>query len=189
MNLHLRKSTIAAGLACVLAGGAATAHAGGREGDVFYVDARVVRVQPQVRTVHVSTPERVCWNESEEYAVHERRSGSNASTVLGTRVGGAIGHNVAHGHGRGAATFAGAAIGALVGSDLGRRGRPAGRRVVTHERHCETRTHEHEEERITGYRVVYRYAGHRFVTHTDHDPGDTLRVRVHVAPIHYNDAD
>jgi len=187
--MNMRKLMTTAGLAGVLAVGAATARAGDRSGDAFYVNARVVDVQPDVRVVRVSTPDRVCWDEDVEHVVHDRRRGSNAPTVLGTLVGGAIGHNAARGHDRGAATFAGAALGALIGSDIGRQGRVEPRRVVTTERHCEVENHVHEEERITGYRVVYRYAGRTYVTHTDEDPGDTIRLRVHVAPIHYNDAD
>jgi hypothetical protein len=33
-----------------------------------------------------------------------------------------------------------------------------------------------------GYRVQYRYNGRLYWTQTDHDPGDTIEVRVSVAP-------
>jgi uncharacterized protein YcfJ len=36
----------------------------------------------------------------------------------------------------------------------------------------------HEEERILGYRVTYRYRGKLFTTRLAEPPGDRLRLRV-----------
>ena len=47
---------------------------------------------------------------------------------------------------------------------------------------CETRYREHREQRIDGYRVLYRYHGQKYMTEMPYDPGNKLRVRVDVRP-------
>ena len=47
---------------------------------------------------------------------------------------------------------------------------------------CETRYREHREERIDGYRVLYRYRGQKYMTEMPYDPGNRLRVRVDIRP-------
>jgi uncharacterized protein YcfJ len=41
----------------------------------------------------------------------------------------------------------------------------------------------HEEERIDGYHVTYRYKGEIFTTRLPYDPGDRLKVQVSVTPV------
>ena len=48
---------------------------------------------------------------------------------------------------------------------------------------CETRYREHREERIDGYRVLYRYRGQKYMTEMPYDPGNRLRVRVDIRPV------
>lgn len=151
-------------------------------GEVFYIDAPVVEVRPLIRIVEVSDPRRVCWDEEVERYVHEDRRGPSTGTVVGTVIGGAIGHNASSGRSRAAATAAGAVLGAVIGRDISRAHRGPPRRVITTERRCEVERNVHEEERIDGYRVFYRYAGRTFETRSDHDPGDTIRVRVRISP-------
>lgn len=182
--MNTRKGIIATALAGLLLTGTATARAGGHEGEAFYVDARVVEVEPLTRWVHVTTPREVCWDEDVERTVDRGHGGTSGSTLAGTLIGGAIGNRLGKGHGdRAAATIVGAAIGAAIGRDAAERAGQDRHRVVTRERRCETEQVTHEEERLMGYRVVYRYAGRTFVTRTDDDPGETIRVRVRVAPI------
>ena len=69
-----------------------------------------------------------------------------------------------------------AAIAASIGRDIRqqqRRWSPAQR--------CRTIREEGYRQRIDGYRVSYRYAGHRGSIYLDHDPGAWLPVRVLVA--------
>ena len=173
----------AAALAALLLAGPAVA---GRDGgESWYVEAPVVSVEPLVRYVRVSTPERHCWHEEVERHVRERGRGPRTETIVGALVGGAVGHNIGDGDHRVAGRVAGAILGAAIGRDIGAR-RDRTRRIVTTERVCEVDYVSREEERIDGYRVVYRYDGRRFVTRTQHDPGPTIRVRVRVAPVHYN---
>jgi uncharacterized protein YcfJ len=47
---------------------------------------------------------------------------------------------------------------------------------------CATTMQEHQEERIDGYRVVYRYHGQKYATEMPYDPGREIRVRVDIRP-------
>lgn len=155
---------------------------GRHAGEAFYVDAPVVEVRPLIRIVEVSDPHRVCWDEEVEHVVHDDRRGPSTGTVIGTVVGGAIGRNASKGRNRAAATAAGAVLGAVIGRDISRAHRGPPRRVISTERRCEVERNVREEERIEGYRVFYRYAGKTFETRTNRDPGETIRVRVQLAP-------
>ena len=182
--MNLRKSIMGIALLAVTLSTAAVA--GGSGPQSWFVEVPVEDVQPLVERVRVEEPERVCWDEEVERRVRRDGVGPSTSTVVGTIVGGAIGHNIASGRDRDAARIARAVIGAALGRDAAARNARS-RRVVTTERRCETQYVSYEEERISGYRVTYRYEGRRFVTRTERDPGDTIRLRVQVRPIHYND--
>ena len=174
---------IGSALCAALIASPAAAGVGKRSNRPFYDYAKVERVEPIVSVVRVSSPHRECWDE--EVTRYERRVGRSDSftpLVLGGIVGGVVGHQFGHGRGKDAMTVAGTLLGASVGRDVARR------RVVEEpytdvERRCRV-THEyHEEERVEGYRVTYRYRGHRFVKRMPSDPGDRVKVRVSVLPI------
>jgi uncharacterized protein YcfJ len=144
---------------------------------LFYDKARVVDVEPIMRVVRVPTEHRECWNEEvEDYGY---RTDPTAATVIGGIVGGVVGHGVVNGHGRTAATVAGTLVGAALGNSIGR---DSYRPHTATERRCRVSNDYYEEERISGYRVTYRYHGHHYVRRMDHDPGPYVRVRVRVVP-------
>jgi uncharacterized protein YcfJ len=145
-----------------------------------YDYARVVDVEPLVRRVRVTTPQRECWDETR---VDDRRGPrtSAGGAILGAVIGGVIGHQIGSGRGRDAATAAGAVIGAGVGARQGERNGNSPTREYTVER-CDTRYSDHWEERVDGYRVTYVYNGRRQVTQLPYKPGDRIRVRVDVSP-------
>ena len=137
--------------------------------------ARVLSAEPIIRYVTVSMPVRECWEDTEYYTVEQRPRGSAGSTLFGAIVGGVIGHQFGGGRGRDVATALGSVVGAAVGSDSARR-RAAydGYRTTSYSRpvqRCETVSKTHEEERIDGYNVVYKYRGQKYATTTRHDPG------------------
>jgi len=178
-----RVTTIAgAAVAAILFASAATA-AGRHGGQSYVITAPVVDVQPLVEVVQVSTPREVCRDERVEHYVEDRPRGPRTSTIVGTVLGAAIGNNVADSDDRSSARLAGALLGGAIGRDVGRRNADR-RKVVSYEQRCDVEHVTHEEERVSGYRVRYRHDGRTFVTHTDRDPGDTVRLRVSVAPIH-----
>lgn len=161
----------------------------GYSDDSYYVKAKVVHVKPIVKVVEVSTPERVCWNESVRHyrqpAGH--RAHSYGPALLGGVVGGVLGNQFGDGRERRIMTVAGALLGASVGHGVAkRRYQPSGRVYSTTERYCDVQNTVHEEERIDGYRVTYQYRGREFVTRTAVHPGRTLRVKVQVEPAAYN---
>lgn len=162
------------------------------EDDAYYVWAKVVDVEPIAHTVLVSTPNRVCWDETVRHVHHGRSRGHSATPALvGGLIGGVLGNRVVDGRGRGAATVVGALLGASVGNDYARGQHHAApsRTYYTTERRCETEHLVREEERIDGYRVTYKYKGRRFVTRSPVDPGERIRVRVQVEPVAYGAVD
>ncbi len=168
-------------LAATVIGLAATplyaAHHAHARSQVFYDRAKVEDVEPIVHVVRVPTEHRECWTEEVEGGRY--RTDPTAATVIGGIVGGVVGHGAVNGHGRTAATVAGTLVGAALGNSIGRD--YYGSRPAT-ERRCRVSNDYYEEERISGYRVTYRYHGHRYVRRMDHDPGAYVRVRVRVVP-------
>ena len=156
--------------------------------DGAYDYAKVVDVQPLMRRIRVTTPQRECWDETryDDRGLRAGTRGTTGGTLLGAVIGAAIGNQIGSGDGRRAATAAGAIIGAGVGRNQAeRRQGQAGAypppRAYTVER-CEVRYNEQWEERIDGYRVTYVYNGRRQVTELPYNPGDRIRVRVDVSP-------
>jgi uncharacterized protein YcfJ len=146
-----------------------------------YDYAKVISVDPIINYVNVSTPVRECWEEMEYYTVDHNRHNRRAGTLVGAVIGGVIGHQVGSGRGNDAATLAGTLIGAAIGNDAAsdRHGVETRSRPV---QRCETRYRQHQEERIDGYRVLYRYHGQKYLTEMPYDPGKRLRVRVDIRP-------
>ena len=156
--------------------------------NTYYDYAKVTHVQPITRIVQVSTPQEVCWNERVR-TVQDRRGyrqhRSFVPTVIGGLLGGVIGNQFGSGRGNTAMTGGGALLGASIGRDASvdrNRHQPATVSYTT-ERRCEIEQVFHEEERIDGYRVAYRFRGREYVTRTDTDPGNRIRVRVEVDPV------
>jgi len=69
-----------------------------------------------------------------------------------------------------------AVIAGRIGTDILRQ-----RRRWSLEGRCETVREQGYRQRIDGYRVTYRYAGHTSSTYLDHDPGERLPVRVGIS--------
>lgn len=146
-----------------------------------YDYAKVISVQPIVRYVTVQTPVRECWQDTEYYTTHHQRHATRRSTLVGAIIGGVIGHQFGSGHGKDAATAAGAMVGAAIGHDSAHRryGTVRNSRPV---QRCETQYRNHQEERIDGYNVVYRYHGQKYATRMPYDPGKRIKIRVDIRP-------
>jgi len=190
MNAKTRIAALA--VAAMLAGTSANALADhddrygytGRSARAQYDYAKVLSVEPIINYVNVSTPVRECWEETQYYSVDRRARSTGGATLVGAVIGGVIGHQFGSGSGNDAATVAGTLIGAAVGNDAARQryGDYGVERYARPVERCETRYREHREERIDGYRVVYRYHGQKYMTEMPYDPGDRIRVRVDVRP-------
>ncbi len=145
--------------------------------------AEVIESTPIYRTVEVSVPREECW--TEEVVSHRRpHSQSNTPAILGTIIGGALGNAVGHDKSN---KRVGAVVGAVLGHSIGRdivaassRGRVTEVETV---RQCETVYDSHDEERLLGYQVRYRYHDKDYSVRMDDDPGEFVRVRVDVQPV------
>jgi uncharacterized protein YcfJ len=166
-----------------------------------YDYARVIDVDPIVRHVRVTVPNRECWTETRYEEVesvrgggYDPRRGNAGSMILGGILGAAVGNQIGGGDGRRAATVAGAIIGSAIGHDVAdrRNARYGNRRSDTETRpyqaeRCDVRYDDTYEDRIDGYRVTYEYNGRRETIRLPYDPGDRIRVRVDVRPEHCDD--
>lgn len=151
-----------------------------RDGGGFFDYAEVVRVDPIVRHVRVSTPREECWDE--EVPVYRSEYRSATPMILGGIIGGVVGSTMGKGDGRTAATVAGTVLGGSVGRDVGHANqRPAESGTVLETR-CRQVADYREEERVEGYDVSYRYQGEEYRTRMPRDPGERVRVRVTVEP-------
>lgn len=128
--------------------------------------AQVLSATPIVEQVPVSR--QVCGNET----VYTGPRTSGGGAVLGAIAGGAAGNAIGGGSGRAAATAIGLIGGALLGNHIEGNGRPDYQNV----QRCGTQTVY--ENRTTGYDVIYEYAGRRYTTRTQYDPGRTINVSV-----------
>ena len=99
--------------------------------------------------------------------------------LTGFALGGAVGNRFGGGDGRAAATALGAIGGAILGNQIeGQAAAPH----VENVQNCQVQTTY--ENRTSGYTVVYEYAGRRYTTQTDTDPGAYVQVQVSpVSPV------
>lgn len=165
-------------LGCALAAGAATA--GPRVGSVVgtpsstssTVYAKVISATPVV--AQVAVPRQVCRDEL--YQEPARSSGAGA--LLGAIAGGVVGNAMGKGAGNVLATGAGVIGGAVLGDRIENDGRQGATRSV---RRCEQQA-SYENE-VVAYDVVYEYAGQRYSTQMDEEPGRTIPLQVTVNPV------
>ena len=122
-------------------------------------------------TQQVAVPQQVCGNET-IYSGGRPTTGGGA--VLGAIAGGAAGNAIGNGGGRAAATALGVIGGALLGNQI--ESGPPGYQNV---RRCTTETYY--DNRLVGYDVIYEYAGRRYTTRTQSDPGEWIPVTVQPA--------
>ena len=154
-----------------------------RAGDVSYEYATVVAADPIVKTVRVTTPRKECWEE-EVVLRRERYHDDGVGTVVGGIIGGAIGNAVGHKkRNKQVGAVVGAVLGATVGHAVSNQNRHSSVERRGTEEVCEVYHDYHEEERIVGYDVRYRYNEMTYATRTSRDPGDTLKIRVSVSPV------
>ena len=150
-----------------------------------YDRAEVVDVEPLYETVRFETPREQCHVERVPVRRHVQRR-SATPTIVGAIVGGALGNAVGHKkRNKQVGTVVGAVLGGSIGADIGRRNRERDYYdggAYTNQEVCRMVSEYHTEERVSGYRVTYRYAGALYMTRTQRDPGPTIPVRVHVSP-------
>ncbi len=159
--------------------------------------AKVVKVEPIIKEIRVSTPRRECWDEPlypERRRYHEgryyRSQYSPAGVVLGGIIGGVVGNQFGKGSGNVAATLAGGLLGASIahGSQAShsysRNYQARYYEEPSYRRACRRVRDYHTEERVTGYWVHFRYAGKTQVAYMPYKPGKTIKVGVNLRPVY-----
>lgn len=177
MNHRPALNTLLA-LGCALVTGAATA--GPRVGSVVgapsstssTVQAKVISATPVV--AQVAVPRQVCRDDF--YQEPARSSGAGA--LLGAIAGGVVGNALGKGAGNVLATGAGVIGGAVLGDRIENDGRQGTTRSV---RRCEQQASYQNE--VVAYDVVYEFAGQRYSTQMDEEPGRTIPLQVTVNPV------
>jgi uncharacterized protein YcfJ len=130
---------------------------------------RVLSVTPAVEDVAV--PRQVC----DIQPVVTQAAPSGLGAVAGAVAGGVVGNAIGGGSGRAAAT----ALGLFGGAVLGNQAEVNGSTRVQNMQSCSTQTAY--ERRTVGYDVTYEYAGRKYHTRMESDPGAYVPVEVGVA--------
>ena len=142
----------------------------------FEDTAKVVNVAPQYE--RVNQPRQECHTEYVNVQNQQRNSAGGG--IVGGLVGGLLGSQVGGGNGKTAATAVGAITGAIVGDRMDNQGN-----VVTNTQQpvnaC--RMVDNWQQRTNGYLVTYEYRGITQSAVLPYDPGQSLRLRVSLAPV------
>ncbi len=141
--------------------------------------------------------------ETVQYQAPPAASSSNtgAGAILGAIIGGVVGHQFGNSSGgRDRGTAAGAVVGGLIGNSIETTNRTASGNAPVYAGNVQTavvatepaaagtrsvercRTVSDTREQVSGYNVTYRYGSQTYTTRLPYDPGQTLKVRVNVAP-------
>jgi uncharacterized protein YcfJ len=115
----------------------------------------------------VAVPRQTCT--TSQPSVQATTSGSGA--IIGAIAGGVIGSQFGGRNDQGLATMAGVIGGAMLGNQVESQSTPS-RPETT----CSTQTVY--ENRLTGYQVVYEYAGKQYNVQLPQDPGPTIPLQV-----------
>jgi len=112
--------------------------------------------------------------------------GGVGAQILGGLIGGAIGNQFGGGRGKKALTITGALIGSSIArgssTERPRYERYGEYREIQPEYECHTATRTRQVTEVTGYDVTYRYNNSLHKRRMEHDPGDTLELRVRAVP-------
>ncbi len=178
----MNKTLIAVGIASLLSLSSMNSFAGKhhRHNNSFEDTARVVDVEPLYTNVRVASPYRDCYKQP-----HHRESNSQnqsyTGTIAGGIIGGVVGNQFGGGSGKKIMTAAGALLGGSVGRDLTYQNSS---HRNTYREQCHVSKRYHQEKRINGYLVTYKYKGQRYTTEMDQRPGKRIPVQVSVRPSH-----
>mgnify|MGYP001382819499 CR=1 FL=1 len=130
------------------------------------VTARVLSTTPILQQVPVN--KQICTEQP--VTVQGQKSGAGA--LMGSLAGGAIGNQIGDGTGRAVATMIGLVGGAVLGNNIEKDGPTETRMVQT----CTQQTTY--ESRVSGYQVLYEYAGRQYSVQTPVDPGPNIQLQI-----------
>lgn len=158
--------------------------------------ARVKNVTPEYQ--RVNTPQQDCRNEYIRDSGYDGYRGDRSTSdrsYTGTVVGGVAGALLGSRFGKGKGSTAATAVGAIAGAVIGDKVAANGGIFASNDSYRDRdhdyrgrevqrcRTVDHYENRLTGYRVVYEYAGRSYTTVMQNQPGRQIPVQVSVVPV------
>ena len=115
----------------------------------------------------VAVPRQTC----SQTPVAVQSPSSGAGALMGAIAGGVLGNQIGGGSGRALATVAGVMGGAIMGDRIENSGSQLQNQTT-----CSTQTVY--ENRLTGFNVVYEYAGKQYNVQLPQDPGPTIELQV-----------
>lgn len=115
----------------------------------------------------VAVPRQICT----QTPVAVQSTSSGAGALMGAIAGAAVGNQIGSGSGRALATMAGVMGGAIMGDRIENSGSQ-----IQNQTTCTT--HTAYENRLSGYNVVYEYAGKQYSVQLPQDPGPTIQLQV-----------
>ena len=115
----------------------------------------------------VAVPRQTCT----QTPVAVQNTTSGAGALMGAIAGAAVGNQIGGGSGRALATMAGVMGGAILGERIENPGSQ-----IQSQTTCTTQTAY--ENRLSGYNVVYEYAGKQYNVQLPQDPGPTIQLQV-----------
>jgi uncharacterized protein YcfJ len=115
----------------------------------------------------VAVPRQTC----SQTPVAVQNPSSGAGALMGAIAGGVVGNQIGGGSGRALATVAGVMGGAIMGDRIENPGSQLQNQTT-----CSTQTVY--ENRLTGFNVVYEYAGKQYNVQLPQDPGPTIQLQV-----------
>ena len=130
------------------------------------VMARVLNTTAVMQQVAV--PRQVCTNQQ----VIQQGQPSGAGAAMGAIAGGAIGNAIGKGEGRAIATMIGVIGGAIAGDKV------EGPQATQTQTQQTCTTQQVYENRLTGYNVVYEFAGKQYNVQLPKDPGPTIKLQI-----------
>jgi uncharacterized protein YcfJ len=116
----------------------------------------------------VSVPRQVCT----QTQVNVPGQTSGAGAAMGAIAGGAIGNAIGKGEGRAIATMIGVIGGAIAGDKV------EGPQATQTQTQQTCTTQQVYENRLTGYNVVYEFAGKQYNVQLPRDPGPTIKLQI-----------
>ena len=179
MNMNMKKTIPVIILASAMVAASFTVSAYDSNSHIY--EAPVVSATPVYTTVKVNNPRRECWQEEVNVPV-QNRAKSHTPTIFGAIIGAGIGNLFSSGKGRDAATVAGAVLGGSIGRDQVAKNQ-SHETEVGYEQRCEIVDQYTSKERFEGYEVTYKYNEQLYTTHTENDPGDTIKISVNIVPV------
>ena len=116
----------------------------------------------------VSVPRQVCT----QTQINVPGQTSGAGAAMGAIAGGAIGNAIGKGEGRAIATMIGVIGGAIAGDKV------EGPQATQTQTQQTCTTQQVFENRLTGYNVIYEFAGKQYNVQLPTDPGPTIKLQI-----------